>query len=107
MKFRLLLIILFFNQIAHAEVIKLNCIHPKPHQFVVNADTAKRTVSINEEEKIIKAKFKSDKIKWILKDPDDGTQYIHAIDLKNGAMTIKTMPGGNVDKLQCTKIAAN
>jgi len=101
------LIILLFSQIAHAEVIKLNCVHPNSHQFVVNADTAKRTVSMNEEEKRTKAKFKSDKIKWILKNPDDGTQYIHAINLKNGAMTIKTMPGGNVDKLQCTKIAAN
>jgi hypothetical protein len=100
-------IILFFNQIAHAEVIKLNCVHPNSHQFVVNADTAKRTVSMNEEEKSTKAKFKSDKIKWNLKNPDDNNQYIHVINLKNGKMIIKTMPGGKVDKLQCTKIVTN
>jgi hypothetical protein len=100
-------IILFFNQIGYAEIIKINCVHPNSHQFVVNADNVKRTVSMNEEEKSTKAKFKSDKIKWNLKNPDDGTQYIHAINLKNGAMTIKTKPGGNVDKLQCTKIPRN
>jgi len=109
MKYLSFIFVLFFHQIAFADLIRVNCIHPNSYSFIVEVDTAKQTVIMNDQALMDNVVINKAIIKFDMQmmDRNLGTHWSHQINRVTGVMIVKAEPNGILSYYQCEKIAAN
>ena len=109
MKYLSFIFIFAFHHIAFADLIRVNCIHPNSYSFIVEVDTAKQTVIMNDRALMDNVIINKSVIRFDLPitDRNEGTHWSHQINRVTGVMIVKAEPNGILSYYQCEKIAAN
>ena len=109
MKYLIIFMAAFFHNIVLADLIRLNCVHSNSYSFVVQIDTIKQSVILNDSASMDNVTINNSIIKFDMKsfDPNLGTHFAHQINRTNGKMSVKIEPNGNLDYYQCEKIISN